>query len=175
MCERTYTGCPHCSAPAADNISFMESRSEEVAYSVADDGQPRFEEEAAYGDIETSETWFRCNSCGWTGPHLDDDCSEDECDCRECDPEAAIVEPSEPDSLVLLKRTDHNQKYDTSGLPEELKRLLGDRTLTAIPCRAERAGKLYEEHAHNLPVTVESVDDVPPNLIPLMIPEEEAA
>lgn len=180
MCEREYTGCPDCNGRAEEHIRHRVEQAETINYRVDADGHTDYDQEPEYGEPFEQHSEFVCTACGWQGATLCMGCVDEDCGCAECDPEQVICDPPEPDNIVLLRRTQHSSRFDSTDLPPELAKLCADRTLTYLPVRAERAADIYEEHLSaptifSPPVVVDLETPVQPWMLDTMIPEEAAA
>lgn len=175
MCEREYVGCPDCGAMVEDAIRRRVEQSETIEYAVDSNGDTNYDHEPSYGEPHEDSSEYACMNCAWTGPDLDHEAVEEDCDCAECDPESEIADPSDPDNIVLLVRTQHHARYmPPTDAPAEVIKLLEDRTLTFLPVRAARASEINDSLAE-IPICIDLETPVSPQMLNDMIPEEEAA
>lgn len=143
MCEATYVGCANCGA-TVDEMSYWADEQRREFASLDGNGDPCDWYESS--DPETYDSGYSCSSCGSDNTSVDTEREPDECECRECDPDTAILEPEEDDTIVFLRRTDHSRKpelHDDS--PPEVVKLFSDRAISVVPVRADRASQIYTD------------------------------
>lgn len=145
MCERTYVACGGCNEPVAGNVELVGTSTSYESWSepLDEDGDPNGDRE--YGDSEPGddgESHYSCRSCGWTGHDLDHECSPEECDCSECDPDIETYD--DPDQVVTLVRVQDRRVTNDPDWPVEVQRLMLDRSIHFIPMRRERAVEIGE-------------------------------
>lgn len=142
MCESTYVGCSNCGA-TVDQMSYWSDEQRREYMTLDESGQPY--DYVDSGEPETYDSGYACSSCGSENTAVDDEREPDECECRECDPETAITEPEEDETIVLLRRFLHDSKPDLhDDTPPEVVKLFSDRAISVVPVRADRAAELYE-------------------------------
>lgn len=178
MCERTYVACGGCDAPVAGNVELIGSTVMYESWSegLDEDGDPTGDRE--YGDSEPGEdgdSHYVCRSCGWDGHNLDMECSSNECDCAECEPD--IDNFSDPDEICALVR-----RLDNGNIPErdepwppEIEKLLTNRLIHFIPITRSRAAQIADECSGELaidfdpcvgdPFTVDTSMEITPRAI----------
>lgn len=156
MCERTYVGCSNCGGPV-DEMSYWASQSFTEYAHLDEDGDPI--DYYNQSEPETHDSGYECHRCESDHVSLDTECEPDECDCRECDPETAILEPEDDSTVVLLRRRLHGHRPPIDeDAPPEILQLFSDRAITVVPIRAERAVEIYDEIPHDYAnVDVESI------------------
>lgn len=165
MCQMTYVGCERCGA-RTDSMTWYTEQTVIEHARLDEDGDHQDYEEPVYADPHDSG--FKCETCGHLSNALDTECSDEECECSECDPETAVREPEDGDAIVLLRRTHHDNRPSLDEALPEVVKLFSDRAITVIPIRAERAAEIFDDLPLNVRVDTETF--VPPHLQP-----EEAA
>lgn len=152
MCEHTYVGCPHCGEPAESDVVWYEERTSVEHANLDAEGNIVDYGDSDYG--EPHDSGYKCLTCERTFSELDTECTRDEeCECRECDPETAVLEPEDDETVVLLRRTNHDKRPELdSDTPPEVIELFSDRAVSVVPVRARRAAEIVTEellpHSH---------------------------
>lgn len=166
MCERTYVACDCCGARAEEEVQFYTETTTREYATLDGDGDPAEWTETVPG--APTETGYYCNACE-REVDLDHEHSEEDCDCRECDPNTAAQEYEDPDELVLLtRRTLELPPLFRSYAPAEVRFLFTDRALTSIPIRAERLAEIVDE-ARKFYCYPDLTTPVPADLLPLEV------
>lgn len=148
MCELTFVGCPSCNARATD-MTYFDTEYVTNYWAIDEDGDRQDIQDNEYSD--GGESGFKCD-CGWTGSELDDECSDDYCECRECVEPDPSEEGDDPDEIVCLIRRNDSCRIDLSeyfpadDVPAELRILLTDRTIHKLPMPRWRSTELWNEH-----------------------------
>lgn len=147
MCERTYTGCPHCYA----NHEAIRSRTystELVRYHVDSDGDVTYDQEPDYneGVTDTQDDGYECTECGWSGGELDIELSEESCECDECLEPDITQEGPDPERIIAIVRNLDRKLDIEPDWPRELVRLATDRTIHFLPLPRWRATEIHDEH-----------------------------
>lgn len=147
MCEQTYVGCPQCYRRSDSGEVFQyEYVTETVKYECDEDGEINRQAEPNYGeDHQYEHAGYMCE-CGWQGQSLDHECSDDACECDECDPDAAYTEGDEPEELVMLVRgircpySEPEQDW-----PVEIARLFESRDTWCIAVPRWRGSEIFND------------------------------
>lgn len=169
MCEREYVGCPNCGEPADNEMRQRELSTELIQYHLDADGDVTHNIEPDYhGSFDTTDDGYECLACGWTGSHLDSDCTSDHCECDECVEPDPSDEGPDPDRIVALRRMRDGQLPDLNdfpGCPEEVQRVFANRAVTFQPLPRWRAAEIHSSflglHEGELPVCVDFGFQIP--------------
>lgn len=148
MCLNTYVACGGCDVAASElTYRTVWYRTEVEVQSVDEDGDPCGDSDwEDNGDSSSDSSEYLCPYCGWSGTNLDQECVDPDCECEEC------VEPESddtctwPDRPILLYRVaDEPYEIIDADVPDEIVRLLTDRTIVRIPVERQRAEEIYDE------------------------------
>lgn len=152
MCERTYTGCPHCHTNY-EAIRVRTYSTELIRYHVDSDGDVTYDREPDYeeGVTDTQEDGYECTECGWSGGELDTELSEEDCECDECVEPDVEEEGPDPDRVIAIVRNFDRKFSIDPNWPRELVQLASDRTIDFLPLPRWRATEIHDEHLRECP------------------------
>lgn len=144
MCEQVYVGCPNCNANTED-ITLYEERGVTETASLNVEGEiADYNGDSEYGDVY--ESYYVCNACGDRFGSLDQECTAEECECCECQPEMHVEEPEDDDKLVSLYRVNFFSSREVDAdAPEEARKLNRDLCVVRLPVTAGRLAEISDE------------------------------